>query len=332
MQSRARNRVNAVIYNAVKNRNIEALLTILNLRISEGKGYYLCEKGIFPRLAEENDYDSIEFLFKSNAEEGVYLFRPHSAIGEIIQAGNIQILSKLINNEVINTRCSYFHEVIREHFSLKNDLIYVIANTQNEETMDWLCELVNFYPNVLTKKLGQKTSNITNCATQLNHIMKKYVINYEDACQWFMPDFHLLQFWYLQGRQLIQNGSLNLDVFIKIASYLTTMQPADFHRLYSHIAFSVNRGFVVDALTNYTSYFKNPFAFHRERAVSLENACTDIQSNDKLASLLTYQIALFSGDEKGLENSSLKHEQPLRNVDPDDEYYKLVKNYKNRLI
>lgn len=153
-------------------------------------------------------------------------------------------------------------------------------------------------------------AHLHQTAIQLNNIMGKYEVNYQEACRWFLPEFQVLQFWFMQGKQLL-NRSLNFDLFLKISSYISKLDPCDIASFYTKVAFHANKTFFISAMDNYLSLFKT----HHQEATSLKSVCMNSSSSNELSDLLKDK---HSSNEQESESK-------------DDDYYKLIKKYHSRL-
>lgn len=155
-----------------------------------------------------------------------------------------------------------------------------------------------------------------------------YHLDFEQILAVFQPG---VLTWLLEGLKSPYLNNYSIDVLAKILSFLP--EPELSHEramdLFVKVYFLLNRTFLITDLDQYVSGFKWD-RYHTQRAMSLKNACMEVNTFTELGKLVVQQFGLFSGKVKGNINSKYKHEQPLSDA-REDEYVRIMYKHKNRL-
>lgn len=172
---------------------------------------------------------------------------------------------------------------------------------------------------------------LLNSAEKINHYIHTYHLDWEQAIA-ASSNLPIL-IWVMQGIQLVKQGQLSLDIFIKILTFISDpmLSHEQASTSFDNIYFFLNKDFLIANLDKYLEPFYDENRCHRARANSFRKACDEVSSASNLGQLVAQQHGLFSLSVIGNKNSLRRHEMPLENTTRDD-FYGILNKYHNKSL
>ena len=263
-------------------------------------------------LAKQGDIDSILWFLKRINNHRSHI--EYAAFGYVL-GGYFNAAEKLIKEHGIEV--SKLMEFYRQgnHLVSASSILKILANTIDNNIRKNIYDEIEkyLYLHDTTSFDANTLKNILGCATQINQIMQKYGISYNNACQYVndpklqkrisksMAAYSLtfkeafvwetttdLRSW-LFCTNLLMNNNLSLDFIIESATFMCDLDHQALTDLYNKIDFVIMQTQVHDHLSKgiaWMKFFPNDAKSDKQKLLT---NCDNAKTKNELRSILENQ-------------------------------------------